>query len=198
MRRLTRLPIISRSVNRDGMVDIPPTFRPDGVTNLQNPRWRENIDALNKVGGTSVDSYQRFIKALEDRRSFFKSMGAAATDHAAESAFTQELSLPEAEAMFLRALQGRVTTDDAQRFTAHMIMGSARMSIEDMLVMQLHIGSVRDHNELIDNRFGPDRGADIPGQSQFTRNLRPLLNKYGNDSRLALILFTLDESTYGQ
>jgi glucuronate isomerase len=178
--------------------NIRPTFRPDGVTNLRNPRWRENIDVLNKVGGTSVDSYQRFIKALEDRRSFFKSMGAAATDHAAESAFTEELSLPEAEAIFLRALQGRATTDDAQRFTAHMIMEFARMSIEDMLVMQLHIGSVRDHNELIYNRFGPDKGADIPGQSEFTRNLRPLLNKYGNDSRLALILFTLDESTYGR
>jgi glucuronate isomerase len=64
--------------------------------------------------------------------------------------------------------------------------------------MQLHIGSLRDHNELIYHRFGPDKGADIPGQSEFTHNLRPFLNKYGNDSRLTLILFTLDESTYGR
>jgi glucuronate isomerase len=178
--------------------DIRPTFRPDSVIYLQNPRWRKNIDALSEVSGISVDSYPRFIKALEDRRSFFKSMGAAAADHAAESAFTMELSLSEAEAIFLRALQGKATIDDARRFTAHMIMEFARMSVEDGLVMQLHIGSVRDHNELINHRFGPDKGADIPGQSEFTRNLRPLLNKYGNDSRLTLILFTLDESTYGR
>ena len=31
-----------------------------------------------------------------------------------------------------------------------------------------------------------------------TRNLLPLLNKYGNDSRLTLVLFTLDESTYSR
>jgi len=178
--------------------NIRPTFRPDGVTNLRNPRWRENIDALSQVSGISVDSYSKFIKALKDRRSFFKSMGAAATDHAAESAFTEELSLSEAEAIFLRALQGSATAADAQRFTAHMIMEFAGMSLEDGLVMQLHIGSVRDYNELLYKRFGTDKGADIPGQSEFTRNLRPLLNQYGNDLRLKLILFTLDESTYGR
>ncbi len=178
--------------------NVRPTFRPDGVAHLHHPRWGENIDALGRLSRTSVDSYRRFIKALEDRRSFFKSMGAAATDHAAESAFTTELSLSEAEAIFLRALQGKATTNDAQRFTAHMIMEFARMSIEDGLVMQLHTGSVRDHNEPVYHRFGPDKGADIPGQSEFTRNLRPLLNKFGNDSRFTLILFTLDESTYGR
>ena len=177
---------------------VRPTFRPDGLIQLQNSRWRENIDALSNVSGVSVDSYQRFIEALEDRRVFFKSMGAVAADHAPESAFSAELTLSEAEAIFLRALKGRATTDDARRFTGHMIMEFARMSIEDGLVMQLHIGSVRDHNELIYRRFGPDKGADIPGQSEFTHNLRPLLNKCGNDSRLTLILFTLDESTYGR
>jgi glucuronate isomerase len=178
--------------------NVRPTFRPDGVIQLQNSRWRENIDALSKVSGISVDSYQRFIEALEDRRSFFKSMGAVAADHAVESTFITELPLSDAEAIFLRALQGKATTDDAQRFTTHMIMESSRMSLEDGLVMQLHIGSVRDHNEFVYHRFGPDKGADIPGQSEFTRSLRPLLNKYGNDSRLTLILFTLDESTYGR
>jgi glucuronate isomerase len=178
--------------------NVRPTFRPDGLVQLQNSRWGENIDALSKVSGISVGSYQRFIKALEDRRSFFKSMGAVATDHAAESAFTAKLTLAEAETIFLRALKGKATSDDARKFTAHMIVEFARMSIEDGLVMQLHIGSVRDHNELIYHRFGPDKGADIPGQSEFTHNLRPLLNKYGNDSRLTLILFTLDESTYGR
>ena len=178
--------------------NVRPTFRPDALTNLWNPRWHQNMDALSKTSGISIDSYQRFIKALEDRRGFFKSMGATATDHAAESPFTTELSLSEAEAVFQRALQGRVTADDAHGFTAHMIMESARMSVEDGLVMQLHIGSVRDHNELICKRFGPDKGADIPGQTEFTRNLQPLLNKYGNDPRLTLILFTLDGSTYAR
>ena len=72
------------------------------------------------------------------------------------------------------------------------------MSVEDGLVMQLHVGSHRNHNRSIFERFGMDKGADIPIPHEFTRNLSALLNKYGNDPRLTLILFTLDESTYAR
>ena len=178
--------------------DIRPTFRPDAVGNLLTPGWRANIDALSEVSGVAVHSYPTFIQALEQRRAFFKSMGATATDHAAVSAYTAELSSSEADVIFQRALRGQATPDDALRFTAHMIMESAHMSIEDGLVMQFHVGSVRNHNRLIFNRFGPDKGADIPERSEFTHNLRPLLNKYGNDPRLTFIVFTLDESTYAR
>ena len=178
--------------------DIRPTFRPDAVVNLLTPGWRDNIVALSEISGISVRSYPTFIQALEQRRAFFKSMGATATDHGAQSAYTAELSPKEAEAIFQRALRGRATPDDAHRFTAHLIMESARMSIEDGLVMQFHVGSVRSHNRLLFDRFGRDKGCDIPERTEFTHNLRPLLNKYGNDSRLTLIVFTLDESTYAR
>jgi glucuronate isomerase len=178
--------------------DIRPTFRPDAVVNLLTPGWRENIDALSDASGTSVNSYANFIAALEHRRSYFKSLGAKAADHAAVSAYTVELSPTEADVIFQRALLGQVTQDDALRFTGHMIMESARMSIEDGLVMQFHVGSVRNHNQIIFERFGPDKGCDIPERSEFTHNLRALLNKYGNDPRLTLILFNLDETTYAR
>lgn len=176
--------------------DIRPTFRPDAVVNLSTPGWRENIVALSEVSGVTVHSYPTFIQALEERRAFFKSLGATATDHAALSAYTAELSLEEADAIFQRALRAQATPEDAHRFTAHMIMESARLSIEDGLVMQFHVGSFRNHNQWIFDRFGRDMGADIPVRSEFTHNLRPLLNKYGNDARLTFIVFTLDESTY--
>ena len=178
--------------------DIRPTFRPDAVVNLLTAGWRDNIVALSEVSGVTVHSYSTFIQALEQRRAFFKSMGATATDHAAVSAYTAELSPEEADAIFQRALRGQATPDDAHRFTAHMIMESARMSIEDGLVMQFHVGSVRNYDRLVFDRFGPDKGCDIPQRSEFTHNLRPLLNKYGNDPRLTFIAFTLDESTYAR
>jgi len=198
---------------------ILPTFRPDAVVNIDTsstspstgsgqssglcPGWRENIEALGEVTGIEVTSYRAFIQALENRRAYFKSMGATATDHAALTAYTEELSDREAEAIFQRALKGEATpgssqNDDATRFTGHILMESARMSIEDGLVMQFHSGSYRNHNPLIFERFGPDKGCDIPIQAEFTHNLRPLLNKYGNDTRLTLILFTLDETTYSR
>jgi glucuronate isomerase len=178
--------------------NIRPTFRPDAVINLLTPGWSGNIKELSKASGITVDSYRSFIRALEDRRAFFKSLGAVATDHAAETAATGELGPSEAEALFQRALQGKADAEDAKRFTAHMLMESAQMSIEDGLVMQLHVGAIRDHNDLIFQRFGANMGADIPTRSEFTHNLRPLLNKYGISPRLTLILFTLDESTYSR
>jgi glucuronate isomerase len=79
-----------------------------------------------------------------------------------------------------------------------MLMEMARMSTEDGLVMQLHPGSHRNHNWSVFERFGPDRGCDIPIQTEYTGHLKPLLNKYGNDRRLTLVLFTLDETTYSR
>jgi glucuronate isomerase len=175
-----------------------PTFRPDGVVNLDAPNWRRNIDMLSQASRVEVVDYASYLRALEERRAFFKSMGAAATDHAALTPLTAELSPLEAETIFRRALAGDAAAGDAARFTAHMLMEMARMSIEDGLVMQLHPGSLRNHNRQIFERFGPDKGADIPIRVEYTRNLRPLLNKYGNDPRLTLILFTLDETSYAR
>ncbi len=175
-----------------------PTFRPDGLVNLDTPGWRKNLEALSAVSGVEVTDYASFLRALEARRAFFKAMGATATDHAALTPVTAELSPQEANTIFQRALRGQADAADAARFTAHMLMEMARMSIEDGLVMQLHPGSFRNHNRLLFERFGPDRGADIPIQTEYTHSLRPLLNKYGNDPRLTLIIFTLDESTYAR
>jgi glucuronate isomerase len=77
--------------------DIRPTFRPDAVVNLDTPGWRDSVARLSDVSGVDVVDYASFIRALEQRRTFFKKMGAAATDHAALTAYTGELSPSEAD-----------------------------------------------------------------------------------------------------
>lgn len=178
--------------------DIRPTFRPDQVLNLDAANWRANIDALAQVSGIEVHNYSSYIAALEQRRAFFKQLGARATDHAAVTPYTAQLSEMEAEAIFQRALHGSASPSDAAQFTGHMLIEMARMSIEDGLVMQLHPGAQRNHNALMYQRFGADKGADIPLATEYTRNLAPLLNQYGTEPRLTLILFTLDETTYAR
>ncbi|MBI5957578.1 MAG: glucuronate isomerase [Chloroflexi bacterium] len=175
---------------------IRPTFRPDTVVNLDTENWRDHIKQLSEVSGITVESYPTFIQALENRRAYFKTMGAAATDHAALIPCTERLSRAELEIIFDRALCCQATAHDAMRFTGHMLIEMARMSIEDGLVMQLHPGSFRNHNGLIFEGFGRDKGADMPISTEYTRNLKPLLDLYGSDPRLTLILFTLDETSY--
>ena len=177
---------------------ILPTFRPDELVKLDSPDWHNSIQMMEEVCGYGITSYQKFIQALEERRSEFKLLGAIASDHDALSPYTILLSPEEANHIFQRALRGKIEPQDANLFTAHMMMEFARMSIEDGLVMQWHIGSFRNHNIDLYSKFGKDIGGDIPVQVEFTRNLKPLLDKYGNDPRLRLILFTMDESNYAR
>ena len=175
-----------------------PTFRPDALFRTASPRWRGELAALERVTGTAIDSCAAFLLALEGRRAAFKRMGATATDHGVLEPNTEPLPTAEAERVFQRARAGDSTPADQRRFEAHLLMEMAGMSVRDGLVMQLHAGSLRDHNRQLAERFGPDVGGDIPIATEFTRNLRPLLNAHGNDARLTLILFTLDESTYSR
>ena len=188
-----------RAIRASGWAgDVRPTFRPDGVINLLAPGWRDRLNALAAAVGREINSTAALIAALEERRAFFRSMGAVATDHGVETAYTESLGEAEADAILARALRGRATPDDARRFCGHMLIELARMSAEDGLVMQLHVGSLRNHNPAVFELFGADKGADIPVAVEFTRSLKPLLDRFGNDSRLRLILFTLDETTYGR
>jgi glucuronate isomerase len=166
------------------------------VTHLLRDEWRANIERLGNLTGVEVGSYGQLIRALEERRALFKSLGATASDCDAFAFNTAALSPDEAERIFALALKGEASTDDAVRFFGQMLHESARMSVEDGLVMQLHFGSYRNHNRALFQRLGPDVGADIPLRAEFTRSLEPLLNRFGNDPRLSMIVFTLDESTY--
>lgn len=177
---------------------IRPTFRPDAVTDISTSGWKENIEKLSEVSGVEVTDYSSFIEALERRRTLFKDLGAVATDHSSLSPEVHRLPKGEAETVFARALAGKADGEDAARFTAHMLSEMARMSAEDGLAMQLHVGSFRNHDERVFARFGLDAGADIPVRTDWTRGLHELLNDFGSDPGFRLIVFTLDESTYSR
>jgi len=171
-----------------------PCFRPDAVFEIASPGWPAELEALGREHGAPLVDYAELVRALEDQRLFFKKMGATATDHAVLEPYTTWLSGDEPDVLFQQARQGQTSRADERRFEGHLLMEMARMSLEDGLVMQIHAGAFRNHNRPLVERFGPDGGGDVPIAAEFTRNLRPLLNAYGNDPRLTLVLFTLDES----
>jgi len=178
--------------------DVRPTFRPDRAIDILHAGWADEIARISELSKIDISTYERYVRALENRRAHFKSLGATATDHAVEVPWTASLSQEEAASIFDRALQKTASAADARAFTAHMLMEMARMSVDDGLVMQLHPGSARNHNQDVFERFGPDQGADIPLPTEYTRNLSALLNRFGNERAFTLVLFTLDETTYSR
>jgi glucuronate isomerase len=171
-----------------------PTFRPDPVIDADFTGFLDNIHKLGEITGEDIGSYRGYLNALRKRREFFKSMGATATDHGHPTAITADLDQAVAASLYDRILSGRSNPDEQEHFRAQMLTEMAGMSVEDGLTMQLHPGSIRNHNRDVYQKFGRDKGADIPSSTEYVRALRPLLNRYGNDPRLTFILFTLDES----
>ena len=89
----------------------------------------------------------------------------------------------------VRPAASEASPAEAETFRAQVLTEMAGMSVEDGLVMQIHPGSFRNHNRLLFKHFGPDMGADIPTATNYVRDLKPLLDRFGNDPRLTLILF---------
>ncbi len=177
---------------------ILPTFRPDPVVDPQYPGFLDHVSALGALTGEDTLTWRGYLRALADRRAYFKEMGATATDHGHPTAFTADLSETSAATLFEQVIKGTAYAADLEIFRGQMLTEMARMSLEDGLVMQIHPGSMRNHNARLYARYGQNMGADIPAPTNYVEGLRPLLNRFGNERDLTIILFTLDETTYGR
>jgi glucuronate isomerase len=173
-------------------------FRPDPVVDPEYEQFPSSVAKLGELTGEDTGTWAGYLRALANRRRFFVSFGATSTDHGHPSAATFDLPRTECESLFQRALAGDASPAQAERFRGQMLTEMARMSIEDGLVMQIHPGACRNHNSTVFSTFGRDKGGDIPTQTEYVRALKPLLDRFGNDPRLSVIVFTLDESTYSR
>ena len=174
------------------------TFRPDDVVDMDRADWAEGVAKIGELSGEDTGTYAGYLAALRSRREAFIAAGTTSSDHGHPTARTLALSPAEASALFAKGLRGQATPDDAEAFRAHMLLEFARMSIDDGLVMQLHPGSVRDHNKILYAGHGKDVGGDIPQATDYVHALAPLLDAYGMDPRLRVVLYTLDETAFSR
>lgn len=177
---------------------IIPTFRPDPVVDPDYPEFKENLGRLAQVTAADTSNWRGYLSALRQRRLEFKALGCTATDHGHPTAATADLDSDSAAHLFHKVASGGGDRDDRELFRAQMLTEMAAMSLDDGLVMQIHPGSLRNHNTRLFQSFGRDVGADIPTPTNYVQALRPLLDRFGNEPRLTIILFTLDESTYSR
>lgn len=175
-----------------------PTFRPDALIDPRNPRFGAAVEELAAWTGSPVDDYAGYLDGLEGRRAHFIRHGAGSADHGVLEPFTIDIDEAEAAGLYRAAVHGSASEAELRVFAGHMLLQMARMSVDDGLVMTLHAGVRRNHTAAAFERFGPDAGHDIPVATEFTENLRPLLNRFGLRPDFHLILFTVDESTYSR
>jgi glucuronate isomerase len=177
---------------------IVPTYRPDAVVDPDFEGFADNVARLGELTGEDTSRWGGYLAAHRTRRAFFKAKGATATDHGHPSARTADLDPGAAATLFQRVLWGDADATERELFRAQMLTEMARMSRDDGLVMQIHPGSWRNHSRVLFERFGRDKGADIPKATEYVGALQPLLDAVGHEPGLTIIVFTLDETAYSR
>jgi glucuronate isomerase len=177
---------------------VVPTFRPDDIVDPDQPGFRQNLATLADMTNEDTTTWPGYLSAIRCRRARFMEAGATSTDHGHPTACTADLPASAREALFHRVVEGTAQPGDAELFRGQMLVEMAAMSLDDGLVLQLHAGSWRGHNRVLTERFGPDMGADIPTSIDYVGALKPLLDRFGNEPALTVVVYTLDETTYGR
>jgi glucuronate isomerase len=174
------------------------TYRPDAVIDPEHEDFAAALISFAAVTGEDVRDWTGYLAAHRKRRADFRAAGATATDHGHPTALTADLGDREKQSLFARIVGDSWSRQDAELFRAQMLTEMAAMSLEDGMVMQIHPGSFRNHNRRLHRDYGRDKGADIPTRTDYVNALKPLLDRFGNEAGLSIILFTLDESAYAR
>nr|WP_040161373.1 glucuronate isomerase [Nigerium massiliense] len=177
---------------------VRPTFRPDKYLEPAKEAWNGLMDKLAEVSGENTDTFDGWIKAMENRRAYFKDHGAISSDHSHADLGTEPLDKAEADRLYERARQGKITAEEGKALRQTFIFEQARMASEDGLVMTMHPAVYRDYDEATAERFGADVGSDAPTAVDVVHGLHAVLNAFGKNPNYRLVIFTMDETVYSR
>ena len=176
-----------------------PTFRPDDVVDPDRPDFHAHVAALGDltgVGHPQLGGVSR--RPAQPARRVRGRGGDRIGPRPSVPRHSGSLLVGKQKPSSAGSWPGTGRPGDAELFRGQMLVEMAGMSLDDGLALQIHAGAWRDHNPTVAARFGPDQGADIPKPADFVGGLKPLLDRFGNEPRLTVIVYTLDETTYSR
>ena len=139
-------------------------YRPGSGHGPRVPGFADNVAQFGEITGEDVSTFAGLPCArIENRRAFFREAGATSTDHGHPTAAHRRSARGRCRSALRQgSLPGTCTPAEAELFRGQMLTEMARMSVDDGMVMQIHPGVYRNHNPALLERFGRDKGADIP------------------------------------
>ena len=176
-------------------VKVCPSFRPDKAVNIHKPGFAAYIGQLAaSVGKSSLDSVEDVCAALTRRLEFFHKLGCRASDHGLDYVPFRPCSPKKANEAFEKAMRGEeVSTKEAERYQTALLLHLGREYQRLGIAMQLHYSCLRNNNQRMYEKMGPDTGFDAIAQNTCGGSIAALLSALDADDRCPkTILYSLN------
>jgi len=183
-------------IKADGFeVAVLPAWRPDKAMMVEHPiSYNEYINQLSKVSEMEIKSFPDLMAALDKRHQYFHDNGCRLSDHGLDTAFADDYTSDEIDALFIKVRIGyRLTSREILKFKSCMLYEFGRMDHSRGWTQQFHIGALRNNNTRLFNQLGPDVGFDSIGDKPVAEPLSKLLNRLDMEDKLSkTVLYNLN------
>ena len=175
-------------------VTVAPSFRPDKAVNIDKVGFCEYLKTLGEVVGYELKTVADVKKALTERIIFFKNAGCRASDHGLDFVPYVIGSEKQVNAILKKALNGKiVTSEEAEMYKTEIVLHCAREYAKNDIVMQLHYNALRNPNDKMFDRLGPDTGFDVINSVFCGEKICSFLNHLEREDNLPkTVLYSLN------
>lgn len=157
--------------------EVRPSFRPDRAVKIHGEGFADYIAKLGEVENTEIKDYETLLTVLEKRLDFFVENGCNITDHSLERVYFRNTTMEEVDAIFKKALAGEtLTIEEIEKYSTLTMISLGRMYSKRGMVMQLHIGALRNNNTRMFKKLGADVGFDSIDDGEVATSLSRLLD----------------------
>ena len=171
-----------------------PTFRPEKAMGIGKDGYTDYLKTLSDVAGVEISDFDSLLLALTKRLDFFCEVGCRITDHSLEGGIYRKTDKGEADIILKNRLAGKaVSLEEEIKFKGYLLIQLAKEYQKRNLVMQLHIGAMRNNATRMFEALGPDAGFDSQDDFSYARELSALLNEADKEGALPkTILYCLN------
>ena len=175
-------------------IKVLPTFRPEKALKIEMDNYIDYIKGLEEKTNTKINSIDDLLNSLEIRLKYFISLGCKVSDHSIEDNFKARVSRDELNEILINKLNGRlISKEDEEKYKGYILKELGKLYSKYDLVMQLHIGALRNNSTRLYKNLGQDCGIDSISDMSYSRDLSELLDEMDiTDELPKVILYYLN------
>ncbi|WP_070042609.1 glucuronate isomerase [Robinsoniella peoriensis] len=166
-------------------IQVMPTFRPDRAIALEKEDFVLYVKELGEKVGYELTSIDLLLDALKERLDFFGQMGCLVSDHSLECNIYRYSEGDEADFIYQKKLAGKEISDtEYAKYRGFLLSALGREYHRRQMVMQLHIGALRNNSSRMFEITGADSGFDGMNDFHYAPDISALLNSMDKTDEL--------------